>query len=434
MKKKILIISSEFPYPPIGGGRVRLFNMIKELSKEHDVYLLYIPYDPLPNEGTEISQKIIDIKSISSLREVILIKDLFRFRKHSPLNVARLYVYMFLRSLDIFPQFMHKTRKMIESLNQKIEKIAYNLNPDIIHIHGLFTSLFVERTSFNKHVLVIIDITDSFSLYYLNMFKNPKRKYISRLTALILSFVYRKYEKLSINRGDYILVVSEKDRKHLKNIWPDKNIILIPNGVDTSYFSPKKVKVREDFPSIVFHGSLRFPPNIDAAKWLVKDIFPLLKHEIKDLKLYLVGMFPHNSLITTINTSPYKEDIILKGNVEDIRQYIRKSSIVVVPMREGTGIKNKILEGMSLKRVVVATPQATGGLSSNVKKAIVIVSTEHEFVQKIVKLIKNLDTRLYLEKEGYKVVRKEYTWDKVLSSYKKLIRQNKECNACNNLN
>ena len=175
-------------------------------------------------------------------------------------------------------------------------------------------------------------------------------------------------------------------------------IFYSPHGIDTKFFSLEKVTkdVMQEPRTILFPADFSPATNREAADWLVKDIYPLLKDENPDIKLLLIGRNPPNYF-----NNFQKEDssIEVSGYVRDIRPYFKRATIVVDPVRSCAGLQNKILCALSMKRAVIATNEANEGL--NIPNGIITFprdNSANSFAEKIGFLLKEENLRLQIEK------------------------------------
>ena len=154
---------------------------------------------------------------------------------------------------------------------------------------------------------------------------------------------------------------------------------------------------------------MRSPHNVNAVLYFSDEIYPSIKEKIPDIKLYIVGRNPPEK----IRQLTLDESIIVTGYVEDVRPYLSKSSIIVVPMLSGTGIKNKILEPMAMKKPVISTSIGARGLDVTSGDNIVIADHPMEFAINVVELLNDERLRRKIACNGRKLVEIKYSWEKM---------------------
>lgn len=394
---KILVLYPKIPYPLTSGDNLRIYNIFKELSKNHEVYLLYT------STNEQESLRVIEKSGI--------------FKECIPLNlpdsslIDRAIGLMFLDS-KMFSKIGYF--KFKNDVKHKVSEIVKKNKIEVIHSHSLFVSLLL--SDFNA-ILKVLDLADSHGLYYkreLQASQNP----IDFFTKCCRFIAMRRGENWLLKNFDVTTVVSPVDRKYLKKSNKNADIRVIPNGVDIDYFSPIK-SVKEDYPSILFSGAMNYSPNIDAVLYIHKKILPLIRSQIPELRFYIVGTNPHPRIKNLAN----EPHVIVTGFVEDIRRYIQRANVVLAPMRKGGGIKNKILEAMAMEKPVVTNPMGAEALSEKAKNCLLIGETAEEIANHIIDLLRDEENRIELGKKGREIVMKEYTWDKVAERYEKLYTE-----------
>ncbi|MHB8104774.1 MAG: glycosyltransferase family 4 protein, partial [Dehalococcoidales bacterium] len=210
-------------------------------------------------------------------------------------------------------------------------------------------------------------------------------------------------------------VVSPMDKKFLNKLNKKADVRVIPNGVDINYFSARDV-IEEDYPSILFFGTMDFSPNVDAALYIYHEILPLIRVKIPNVKFYIAGADPSPE----IKKLAKDNNIIVTGFIEDIRFELQRANVVLVPMRKGSGIKNKILEAMAMETPIVTNSIGAEALSEEAKNCLLIGDTADAIADHVVNLLINPERGLNLAKRGRTVVMRQYTWDGVAKQYEEL--------------
>jgi polysaccharide biosynthesis protein PslH len=164
------------------------------------------------------------------------------------------------------------------------------------------------------------------------------------------------FEHWQLRRATLNILASDEDARVARWVCGQVPAVAIPNGVDTAFFAPMQ-GVQSEPNSIAFEGSMRFGPNVDAATHLCREIFPLIKARRPSAKLWLIGRDPAPAVRALAS-----ESIVVTGTVPDVRPYLARAAVFVCPMRQGGGIKNKILQAWAMGKPVVATSRSLGGL------------------------------------------------------------------------
>jgi glycosyltransferase involved in cell wall biosynthesis len=393
---KILVFTQEIPYPLVSGSTLRIFNIFKELSKKHSIYLFYL--------GTSSTNDVQVIEESGIFKECINL-DVPNFLDY-PLIYRTIFYILSSSKFVLLPKF-----KFMVIVRDKVNEIIRENDIDILHVHGSSMGLLLSEIN---HTPKVLDLADSPSLIYKRNLQSPKNL-LDFFTSCCRFIVMRRCEKYLLKNFDLITVVSPIDGRYLKRRYRKADIQVVANGVDVNYFSPK-FNIKEDQPSILFFGVMSASHNRDAAIYIHNKILPLIRSQIPNIKFYIVGANPPYE-IKDLSRDGY---IIVTGFVEDIREYIIKASVVLAPMRKGSGIKNKILESMSLGKAVVTNFMGAESLSPNAKKSIIIGNTTMEIAEKTIELLNNKDLRETLGKKASEVIRKEYTWKICSKRYERI--------------
>lgn len=169
--------------------------------------------------------------------------------------------------------------------------------------------------------------------------------------------VHVAMERLFAAGLDGAIAVSPTDAKMLRFVAGVRNVVTVRNGVDLDDFAPHPAQPRQQ--SLIFWGNLDFEPNVDAVRWFARCVWPKLHWRRPDATLRIVG----RNAVPAVNELAAQPGIDVVGAVDDIREAARDSSAVVLPMRCGGGIKNKLLEAAAMGKPIVASPRAADGLA-----------------------------------------------------------------------
>ncbi len=233
------------------------------------------------------------------------------------------------------------------------------------------------------------------------------------------------FEKNACKKFDRVIAVSEKDKKMFLSLYNADNVVTIPTGVDVDYFKPMPdISIRKN--SLVFCGSMDWLPNEDAMIYFIKDILPLIKKEIPDMSLTIVGRNPSSTLKKLVSNY---SDIELTGWVEDTRPYIAQSSIAIVPIRIGGGTRMKIYEAMAMEKAVVSTSIGAEGLPVEDGKNIILADDPGNFGKNVAELLKNHRKRKEISKNSMIFVIENFAWKHVAEKFSNIC-----CNTVKTLN
>ena len=236
---------------------------------------------------------------------------------------------------------------------------------------------------------------------------------LSLATLWIKYFDLKRLELKVIEKARFILFASQRDAVIVPTQFQGKSVIL-PNGVDTDYWHRSSATLGEG--TIIFTGAMHYPPNNDAALYLISDILPLVRNSFPGLKTLIVGHSPSEKLI---EAASLQDGVTVTGFVEDMRPYLEQATLFVAPLRFGSGIQNKVLEALAMELPIVGTSIAADGLYTASSKAppVCVADSTEEFAKMLVKELTARMQNLAPFAEGREFVEQNFVW---ASSIRKL--------------
>lgn len=396
--KNILVLSHDLPSPD-SANTLPVYHLIKNLSTDYNIKLVSL----LWKSGKPVQQ---DIEKFCSIEELFPIPEYNNKKKQLTYTIKKMFNLTNLGSKN--PSFLNYYYH--PTMQQKVERLLSQKKFDII-IADYQMAHYVQ----NEYIPKMVYALDAVSGYSYEMYKKASIK--DKFFWLFQYYKQRHYERGVFKHFDVCIVVNEKDKQLLKEILPHTNIEVVPNGVDIEYFHPHDVE--EDYPTVTFVGDMSTPPNVDAVNYFYTEIYPLIKKEIPSIKFYIVGRNP----VPEVRKLSRDPSVEVTGGVEDVRPYTTKSSLIVVPMVSGTGIKNKILEAMAMAKAVVTTSMGASGIEVDDGENIIIADDPKDFAQKIIELINNNDLREEIGKNARELTEKRYSWENTTDLLNKIIQE-----------
>jgi glycosyltransferase involved in cell wall biosynthesis len=248
------------------------------------------------------------------------------------------------------------------------------------------------------------------------------RNLVSRLMTHFETNRTYQYERWLLGQFDRILVTSSVDKsafESMRNIGDEQpEISVIPNGVDIEYFHPIGSRAREPA-TLVLSGKMSYHANVAMAMHLVYEILPLVWSQNPEVKLWVVGKDPPQS-IRKLAQNPA---IQVTGTVDDIRPYLQHATLAVAPITYGAGIQNKVLEAMACGTPVIATSQAVSALSIRPDRDALIADEPGKFAQSVLDLLKNPDRQWEVGQSGRRYVEENHRWTDITSKLERIYGQ-----------
>lgn len=388
----ILFISPYFPYPLNNGGKVRIYNLIKHLSKRHRITLLTL-YDS--------EKEKLGISKLQEFGEIVAIPHKY-FSKWHPKS--------WINMLSLTPRVVMQFHN--HAMFRSINKIIKTQSVDLVQVEFIQMAQYLPTA---KNLLTILANNDiPFLLLNRGYFASNtlERKIFYRLQAAKM----KRYEKLCCRKYHAVLTVSENDKQTLSQLLKggEDKIFVIPNGVDVNYY--QRLPIKKDNNKLVFIGWMPFYGNADAMKYFYKEILPLIRREIPEVQLTIIGEDPFGYL------TELKKDnkIVLTGYVDDTRPILSESSVFIAPIRIGGGTKLKLLEAMAMELPVVSTSVGCEGLNVTHEENILIADDPKEFASHVTKLLKESELREKIGKQAREFVKKKYNWEVIVAQLEEL--------------
>jgi glycosyltransferase involved in cell wall biosynthesis len=222
----------------------------------------------------------------------------------------------------------------------------------------------------------------------------------------------RCYERIVRLACDLTLAVSAPDRDALVALAPEKPVAIVPNGVDAASYRPIPLRAATEVaagPRLLFFGTLDYRPNVDAARWLVREIWPAICQSFPHAELAIVGARP----TAAVRALSRRAGVVVHGDVPDVRPHLAVADIVVVPLRFGAGSRLKVLEALAAGRPVVSTPLGCEGLAVRDGCHVLLAADAPGFVAALDRLCRGERLRAALARAGRQLVEERYDWSRI---------------------
>ncbi len=230
----------------------------------------------------------------------------------------------------------------------------------------------------------------------------------------------RHFEQRVCHQADRVACVSEADAIALQQLEPALAAHIIPNGVDTDFYQRERVTPLDLPPhSLVFTGTMDFRPNVDALLWFAKEVLPLLKRDVPDVHVYIVGQRPHTRL-DVLRADPA---ITITGAVDDTRPYITAASVTVVPLQTGGGTRLKLLEALSLQAPIVSTTLGAEGFAVTNGEQLLLADDAPAFARSIEVLLTDRVQAHALGVAGRSFAVEYYDWRSIVPRFEEVYRR-----------
>lgn len=372
---RILIASAYLPHLGTHGGAGRVFQLLKRVARTHQVDLVTFVEDDR------------DASFAGQLEGICRRVELVNRTGYRPLSW---FAY------EPFEEFN------VPEFRRALEKMLCTEDYDVVHFEWTQMALYMDAVPPQTRT-AITEIEVNYAAHQTLENVEPRFWRRFKLKYNTLQTLFREVELC--RRVDRVVCVTGEDRDYLRNYLPEEKLEVINTGVDIHYFSFQEEGSEED--TLVFVGAFRHSPNLDAMRYFCREVFPRIKTERPQARLYIVGSSPPEEIVE-MGRQP---GIEVTGFVEDIRDYYRMARVVVVPLRTGVGIRGKILEGWAVGRATVATPLACQGLRVYHGENILVADNAEEFARWILALLGSPAHCSRLGSAGRKMAENYYDWD-----------------------
>ncbi len=374
--KKILFLLPRFPYPLHKGDQLRAFYQIRELSYSCEVSVFALTDRKISDEDKQ------NLSFVKHLQIVTLNKTRIAFRLMK----------------QVFSSEPFQSAYFYDTIAEKeLSRFIESVKPDVIFCQLARMAKYCERIN---HPAKILDYQDAFSAGLKRRIQNSNFLY-----RILLKTEYKRmlsYESQIFRLFDAHIIISDQDRALIQHS-DKKKIIIVPNGVDTTFFSPNPDKNTQK--GLLFTGNMAYFPNIQCVQYISKEVLPLLPEKYHTLPFIIAGAEPTAAVKKLAN-----ENTIVTGSVPELLSYYRQAAIFAAPMLTGIGMQNKILEAMS-----IGLPCITSSLANNAIKAIhgvhlFVCDSPQAIANTIVMLIENPKIRIEIGQNARKFIVENYTW------------------------
>lgn len=388
---KILFIAPRLPLPPDTGAKIRTFNIIKQIKKFADVDVACFSFEQDDQRHVEsLRQMGIPVHLVPSPEPGLWAKAAGVLFHHQPFSIVK-----------------YHASAMVQMIRSLQEKNRYDL-VHMDHIHMAHYQRLFELTPC---------VVDEHNVEYkiLERCAGVEKKFFKKRMFLSQARKMRHFESVMVGKMSACLAVSADDASVLRGlISSHMPVHVIDNGVDTGFFRVSEEPVTgksgssSEENALVFTGSMDWLPNDDAVVYFCKEILPLIWCVKPDVTFYVVGKNPS----ATIKELAQKDKrIVVTGVVDDVRVYVERSKVFVVPLRIGGGSRLKILEAMSMRRAVVSTRIGAEGIKCAHGKDIVLADHPEDFASEVLGLLDAPQKRELLGRQARELVCGHYDWD-----------------------
>ncbi len=384
---KILMLTPYLPFPDSSGGQIRSYNLIKNLSKKHDITLFSLIKDD--SEKKYVSELEIYCKKVRVFK-----------RSKSPWTLRNIL----LTGFGPYPFLVIRNLSSKESAAVKNE--ISNVKYDLIHAETFYVMPHIPDT---KIPILLVEQTIEYLVYkhYVESLKNFALRLLLSIDVAKLRFWETSFWK----KADGVVAVSDVDKTEMKKLVTDLEVGLVPNGVNLDFFK-MKTNWESKNPRMLFVANFKWLQNVEAAEILLNEVFPVVYKQNPNVKVWIVGQHIPGE-IKKRNSENILIDDLREDDQEGIRNAYYQASVFVSPLRGPGGTRLKHFGAMAAKLPLITTTVGAEGLGAMDEKEVVVEDDPDQIAQAVLKVLKRPMLAESIANNARDLVEKKYSWYKM---------------------
>jgi polysaccharide biosynthesis protein PslH len=388
---RILWVKAGKLLPVDTGGKIRSYNILKQLARSHTVTLLsYYGGQRDADYESAIAKELPGAHTIhtAALEGSILIQSLDyvgRLFQAAPFAVSKFTDPEVKRTLGAWLPGTRFDVAVCDFLSASRNFPDSPTIPRVLFQHNVETALWQRLAA-----------TES----------NLARRLAYRIEAAKMS----RYETAALSRFPQVIAVSENDREQMLKMNGNCEITVVPTGVDTQGYAVAGHS-EVDPARIVFTGSMDWEPNVDAVTYFCREIFPQICAQFPSVIFQIVGRNPDAKVKRLAS-----ESVQVTGTVPSVADYLRDATVVIVPLRIGGGTRLKIFEAMAMGKALVSTSIGAEGLEVQSGRDLLLADGSKAFADAVLLLLRNGELRRKYEQAAVKLAA-QHDWSRIAERF-----------------
>ncbi len=384
-------------FPPDTGGKIRSLNLFQRLASRHEIH------------AVSLADQEREAAAVREMRHL--------FRSYTPVfweetpNFSPSFYAAFLASrFRPLPYFLAKY--CVPRFRDTVEMLARRERFDLLFCDFLQSAVVMLGTEIRPRIVFQHNLEYRVRKRQCEAESRPLRKWL-------LQAEWRKaraIEREVCREFDHVIAVSEEDRRMFVDEFRLTRVSALPTGVDLGYFYPQNVEPERG--RLVFVGSMDWYPNEDGVVWFCEQVYPRIRHVAPHASLTVVGRNPSARLHAIAAQDP---SVKITGRVDDVRPFLSRAEVVLVPLRIGGGTRIKIFEAMAMGRPLVSTSLGAEGLPLVPDYEVKLADEPGAFAQAVVSLLNDPEKRLALARAAREKVMRQHSWERAANTLEEIL-------------
>ncbi|KRW61934.1 glycosyltransferase family 4 protein [Pseudomonas sp. TTU2014-080ASC] len=400
---RILWILPYSPWPTTSGGKTRQFHLLRSLAaRGHRITLLLHSKQPMTDAERQ---------ALEPMLERLIVLPRRPLRSLTTLTAALLAPYPLLAC----------TNGMSKGLEQAARTLLQE-SWDVVQIEHSYT--------FQPYERVLRERQQPFVMTEHNVESSLGSATYANMPAWLTPFIhydqwrYRRWERRVMKHAAQVIAVTEQDAQQLGSML-GRTLPVVVNGVDCAHFASANPAPEQQ--RILFLGNYEYAPNVDAVKWMLDEILPLVWQRCPQARVAICGY----ALPEQWSQRWPDARIEWHGFVPDLLQLQSSSSVFLAPLRHGGGSKLKVLEALAAGLPLVTTAQGASGLALHPGDDYLAGENPGQLADAVVQLLQTPQLAQQMGENGRAYVRQQHDWSVAAAQleqvYAKLKTDNTPC-------
>jgi sugar transferase (PEP-CTERM/EpsH1 system associated) len=389
---RILFLSQRVPYPPDRGDKIPTYHYVRHLAANHDVSV------------TCLADGVGDLSNVAGLRGIVRDVEAVAVRPAA----ARVRALAALAGGRPLTAAYFDEPELRDRVRRRVESCRY----DAALVFSSGVAQFVEPFADLPRVIQFADLDSQKWALYAAHSGAPKSWVYGVEARRLLA-----YERRLATAFSRSLVCSPRECDDFSRLIGGATVECLPNGVDLEYFQPRGTDRVAD--SLVFTGVMNYRPNVDGVVWFCREVWPSVRRHVPSATLTICGASPTRA----VQELGREAGVTVTGAVADVRPYLHRAAIAVVPLRMARGIQNKLLEAMAAGLAAVATTSAWAGIDASPGDELVVADEPDEFADAVVSLLRDRRQREEMGAAARAAAESRYSWSRTLDRLESIMTE-----------